>query len=426
MKLGIRLIVLFIIVAMFGSILNGAIASDTNSITENIVSTGTRGDLESDCSGIYYLHDDLPEHGQDIGNTHDVGDLLRIEPHGNEERYCAKWVQFDFDGHVLGELTGDDGLKISTIYYHIWWKSTTQVAEIGVEVHGLYDSSTDYSFTASFDNAISIVETNGYWLTTHLQEVDYFQEDIHDLAIKVVSIDAIPSVYSGLNQPSFIILNVDDDETLKFQDQDNDGLSDYDELFVYSTNPNNPDTDHDELDDWEEVINGTDGLITEPNNPDMDNDDLLDGNDPNPLSTQYRIIEEEWIISGNEVVKDDGLLVKNNITVLRGGSLSIENTVLKMNQNGEMNRIRVDEGGELSISNSKLTTDDPDHWYSMALNTEHWHDERSFEIYGKATLKNNIINYGSSIYIRYSNDTILQGNEILHYYYGVFSSYSSP
>jgi hypothetical protein len=59
---------------------------------------------EQDYSGIYYLHDDLPEHGQDIGNTHDVGDLQREKPHGYEERYCAKWVQFDFDEHVFGEI----------------------------------------------------------------------------------------------------------------------------------------------------------------------------------------------------------------------------------------------------------------------------------------------------------------------------------
>ena len=72
-------------------------------------------DQELNYSGIYYLHDDLPEHGQDIGNTHDVGDLLRVEPHGKEERYCAKWVQFDFDEHVFGEITGDESYYIENI-----------------------------------------------------------------------------------------------------------------------------------------------------------------------------------------------------------------------------------------------------------------------------------------------------------------------
>ena len=153
----IKFIAVFIIIAMLGCIFNGATAFDNTYDLQNFEDTETRSDLRSDYDGIYYLHDDLPEHGQDIGNTHDVGNLLREKPHGFEERYCAKWVQFDFDEHVFGESTGDDGLKISNIYYHIWWKSTTQVAEIGVEIHGLYDSSTDYSFTASFDNAIKAI-----------------------------------------------------------------------------------------------------------------------------------------------------------------------------------------------------------------------------------------------------------------------------
>jgi hypothetical protein len=39
-------------------------------------------------------------------------------------------------------------------------------------------------------------------------------------------------------------------------DTDNDGLSDYDELNIYYSNPNNPDTDGDGYDDWTEIKNG--------------------------------------------------------------------------------------------------------------------------------------------------------------------------
>ena len=381
---------------------------------------------DMDYSGIYYLHDDLPEHGQNIGNTHDVGDLLRVQPHGKEERYCAKWVQFDFDEHVFGESNGDESYTINNIYYHIWWKSANEKASIGVEVHGTYDSHTDYSFSTSHDETVSIVEKNGYRLTVGFQKVGYFQEDIHNMAVKVVSIDAIPSVYSGVDQYSFIILNLDDEETLKTTDKDSDGLQDYDELFTYFTNPEDPDTDNDGLDDSEEVQKGKDQIITDPNNFDIDNDDIFDGKDTEPLTTQYRIIKNDWVVEGKEVVRNDGLLLRSNLVVKKGGKLTLDNVILKMNQEGQQHRIRVEKGGELEILNSNLVTDDPDHWYSMTLQTEHWHEHRTFEIFGKATIQNNIIDYGGMLYIRDNNNTIIKGNKISHYYYGIFCSFASP
>jgi hypothetical protein len=380
--------------------------------------------ISDDYSGMYYLHEDIPEHGQNIGNTHDVGDLQRNQPPENEERYCAKWVQFDFNEDVFDEAY--DSFTITNVYYHIWWKSANEEAEIGTEVHGLYDSSTDFSFSSSHEKSVTTVEQNGYWLTTYVQEVGYFQEDVHDMSIKVVSIDAIPSVYSGTNQYSFIILNLEDNETLSANDRDDDGLSDYHELFTYFTNPQDPDTDNDGLKDDEEVFDGTDGLQTDPNNFDSDNDDLLDGEDPFPLTVRYRIVDSEWNVAGYEAIENEALLVKNNITVKEGGKLTIKNSVLKMNQEGEKYRIRVEEGGELYIFQSRLVTDDPDHWYSVTLQTEHWHDQRTFEIFGKATIINNTMDYGGIIYIRFSNSTIIKGNEISHFYYGIFCSYSSP
>ncbi len=62
-------------------------------------------------------------------------------------------------------------------------------------------------------------------------------------------------------------------ELLKNLDSDGDGLSDYDESYIYLTNPNNPDTDGDGLNDYEEVfVFGPDPL-----NPDTDDDGYLDG-----------------------------------------------------------------------------------------------------------------------------------------------------
>jgi hypothetical protein len=379
-----------------------------------------------DYNGIYYLHDDLPEHGQDIGNTHDVGDLLRIEPHGNEERYCAKWVQFDFDEHIFGETTGDKSFFIENVYFHIWWKSANDMAKIGIDPNGNYDFSVANSITITNADSVATMEKNGYWLTVNTINVNCLIEDIHNMAIKLVSIDAVPSVYSGINQYSFIIINLESEEILKTQDRDSDGLKDFEELFTYYTNPYDPDTDSDGLNDLEEIENGYDGYITEPNNFDTDNDNIIDKSDKNPLATDFKIINNDWIVEKREIITNECLDVKGNIIIKTGGKLDLIDSVLKMNQNGEKYRILVEKNGELNIIGCSLITDDPDHWYRMTLDTEHWHEERTIEIYGKAVIRDSVIDYGSIIYIRSSNDTELSGNLISHYYYGVFCSYSNP
>ncbi|MCH8569696.1 MAG: OmpA family protein [Balneolales bacterium] len=61
-------------------------------------------------------------------------------------------------------------------------------------------------------------------------------------------------------------------DVLREMDSDGDGISDYDEIFVYGTDPLNPDTDGDGLSDYDEIfVYGTDPL-----NPDTDGDGLSD------------------------------------------------------------------------------------------------------------------------------------------------------
>ena len=61
------------------------------------------------------------------------------------------------------------------------------------------------------------------------------------------------------------------------EDHDLDGLSTYDEVMLYGTNPALKDTDRDGLEDAAELAAGTDPL-----NPDTDGDGLADGIDPQP------------------------------------------------------------------------------------------------------------------------------------------------
>lgn len=62
-------------------------------------------------------------------------------------------------------------------------------------------------------------------------------------------------------------------------DTDGDGLNDYDELFVYGTNPLAADSDGDGMSDKVEIELGCD-----PWNEDTDGDGILDGEDPAPLA----------------------------------------------------------------------------------------------------------------------------------------------
>ena len=57
------------------------------------------------------------------------------------------------------------------------------------------------------------------------------------------------------------------------EDTDDDGLSDYDEVNTHVTNPTKADSDDDGLDDWDEVF----VYPTDPNDDDSDNDGMTDG-----------------------------------------------------------------------------------------------------------------------------------------------------
>ena len=82
-------------------------------------------------------------------------------------------------------------------------------------------------------------------------------------------------------------------------DSDGDGLTDFEELNVYKTDPNNPDTDGDGLKDGEEVKI----YKTDPNNPDTDGDGLKDGEEvkrykTNPLNPDT---DGDGLTDGDEV-----------------------------------------------------------------------------------------------------------------------------
>lgn len=71
------------------------------------------------------------------------------------------------------------------------------------------------------------------------------------------------------------------DEELMERDSDGDEISDYDEIYVYETNPLEPDTDEDGLNDYAEIFEyGTDPLVA-----DSDEDGLSDGDEVHVYNT---------------------------------------------------------------------------------------------------------------------------------------------
>lgn len=101
-------------------------------------------------------------------------------------------------------------------------------------------------------------------------------------------------------------------------DTDNDGLSDYEEVYTYGTNYLNPDTDGDGLKDGDEGYNGTFyqkyEVYFNPFDPDTDDDGIVDGKE---------IIEQEYISD----ISDANDLI-NNITINCETSDNIEDQII--------------------------------------------------------------------------------------------------
>lgn len=83
-------------------------------------------------------------------------------------------------------------------------------------------------------------------------------------------------------------------------DNDNDGLNDDDEVFIFGTNPLNPDTDGDQLPDNEEITLGTSAL-----KPDSDGDGVVDSKDKFPLDSS--LAQASLIDSAKSLAKKLGI-----------------------------------------------------------------------------------------------------------------------
>ncbi|MEM0467119.1 MAG: PKD domain-containing protein [Candidatus Thermoplasmatota archaeon] len=221
---------------------------------------------ESTSNQCYYLRDDDPIPGQH--SRLDFGLLLQQPPETNERTECHTFIIFKFTENETHQPT-----TISNIYYHIWQHKPD---EWSYKLFGL-GYSTLPSFDTSMNESIGINTDKyhcmfrNYRLITALQHTNstiaqFSNDTIYNFFLKMVGIG--PKIICYPDQYSFVIFNVDNNETLRLLDSDSDRLNDYEELFVYCTNPYDSDTDNDSATDYEEVQANAHGFInSNPNNP---------------------------------------------------------------------------------------------------------------------------------------------------------------
>ncbi len=142
------------------------------------------------------------------------------------------------------------------------------------------DNLSDYEETVIYDTLFYEVDTDDDGLDDG-EEYDYFESWGEDPAGDpdkdgLSGFHDYDSDNDGLNDSVEFGYGTNPAE----EDSDNDSLGDYEEIFIYFTNPLKADSDSDGLSDSEELIGGTDPLDS-----DSDNDGWKDGSDPEPLNS---------------------------------------------------------------------------------------------------------------------------------------------
>lgn len=200
--------------------------------------------------GAYYLRNEDPY------DKWDLGSLLRENDQDQGIVFCDSFIVFHFAQPGQYHRTQ----SISSIYYHLWHRTPQPGHPYGelfsMGYSTVYDHSPamNESITLNVSQAITTIEE--YGLTTTVQHTNpaiasFYEDEIFNFSVKIVG--SFPKMINSPEQQSFIIINVEDNQTLQQMDRDQDFLSDYDELFLYYTNPFNKDTDNDQATDYEEV-----------------------------------------------------------------------------------------------------------------------------------------------------------------------------
>lgn len=223
-------------------------------------------------------------HGPTDGNGHDMGVLWRGnrsdvngEFFGDESRYCASWVQFYFDEPGYNNVTIDH-IQCQTWFWSSNMHKVRGALSGNASIEG-YDESTNsttwiyYNETQTFNDFNATYYHFFIWNESNLDKRIDNQGDLLNLSMKYRSYDDgdpgigyKPQNLIHANQRGWCIVNkvgsswLNDTATLNSTDEDGDGLTDWQEVYRYYTDPYDPDTDNDTHNDYQEVANGKDGL----------------------------------------------------------------------------------------------------------------------------------------------------------------------
>jgi hypothetical protein len=367
---------------------------------------------ENEIDGIYYFSPKMPIHGQPQGNYHDVGSLILKQPSGYGYRHCKNWMQFYFDkdGYYIKENL------ISSIYFHIWIRTINNSIDVGYEKEGKYSGGAggmDDFISIEYDDSKGYSNKNGCSLITGKIKMacSASGEDIYKYAIKLSRHSGYPSIVMEPNQYSFVIMNPYRDSILKSIDSDDDGLNDYEEMFVYYSNPYDNDTDGDGLSDRTEVMKGT-----SPNNNDLYSGGVIKGVNDTPHIDHYKDIDGDWIVDKEKKYENTKFTLHGNLIIRNGGCLTLENSILEMNRKDTGKRIYVDKGSILNVKKTKIDLNETSHWYKIVEGRK-VETGSDFDIYGTLNLREGILKNGLGIKVYEGSKTVISNSHILNCYH---------
>lgn len=190
------------------------------------------------------------------------------QPDDYYEIQCSAYV-----GIFIDETLTIQNTTIDNIYFHIWWNTGNGTINLGYEKENDSELYRDFDEYYTTDSTKSRQEVNvtgftydTYYLEARLWDINdptFIDNDINLFAVKGEAPPGTSGI-SFISTPSyctFFIINLPDNATLQGMDTDNDGLSDYEELFVYWTDPRDPDTDSGGEPDKSEIDNGRNPLV---------------------------------------------------------------------------------------------------------------------------------------------------------------------
>ena len=218
---------------------------------------------------------------------------------------------------------------------------------------------------------------------------------------------------------------VPDDTFTGDNDSDNDGLCDWQELYVYGTEPLNYDTDSDGLSDGFEVANGFDPL-----NPDTDGDNIWDGDESfeqtvvcETTSLGYKYSElvqsvgQSMELFGEETVIPENIGAIKKVSVTTSVSGDIKDSFSFRNMFGE-HVILTYSPGMVGIPFDISTDSDFD---TAVLSFEY--DESLLGDTDEADLRIAWYNEEEGIYDIFEDSIIDFENNVIYYYTDHFSKY---